>query len=67
MNFLPVKIISKPRSDKVILEMDADRFERFAAAFRFVSKEAMESIERAERDVRAGRVREIKSFKDLRV
>jgi len=46
--------------------MDADRFEKLAADFGFFSKDFLRSLEQAEKDVKAGRVRKIQSLKDLR-
>ena len=37
---------------------DQASFERIAALFGYVSDECVESIERAERDIRAGRIRQ---------
>jgi hypothetical protein len=46
--------------------MDAARFEKLAADFGFFSKDFLRSLERAEKDVKAGRVRRIKSLRELR-
>lgn len=62
----PLSIKTERRGKTITIRMDAKRFERLAATFNFFSKEFLDSIERAERDVRAGRVRRIKSLKDLR-
>lgn len=66
MASMPVKITMKPKTDTVVFEMDAERFERMAATFGFFSKEVTESLDQAERDVKAGRVRTVKSLADLR-
>ena len=50
----------------MLIEMDADRFEKLAADFGFFSKDFLQSLEQAEKDVKAGRVRKIQSLKDLR-
>jgi hypothetical protein len=56
----------KKRNNRVLVEMNADRFERLAAEFGFFGKEFLKSLERAEKDVKAGRIRKIQSLKQLR-
>ena len=53
-------------SQKMIIELDAARFEKLAADFGFFNPEFIKSLERAEADERAGRVRTITSLKQLR-
>lgn len=48
------------------VEINADRFERLAADFGLFNPDFLESVERAEADVRAGRVRAISSLRELR-
>lgn len=62
-------IIIKPQTNhgqKFLVEMDADRFERLAANLGFFSPEFLASLSRAEKDLKAGRIRKIKSLKELR-
>ena len=54
------------RKNRVLVEMDAARFEKLAADFGFFSKDFLRSLVRAEKDVKAGRVRRIKSLRELR-
>lgn len=59
----------KPRQKgprKILVEMDVDRFEKLAASLGLFSDGFLNSLERAEKDHRAGRLRKIKSLKDLR-
>ena len=51
---------------KVLIEMDADRFEKLAADFGFFNPDFLKSLDRAEKDVRAGRIYKLKSLKELR-
>jgi len=51
---------------KVLVEMDAEKLERFAADFGFFSQEFLKSLERAEKDYKKGRVQKIKNLKQLR-
>lgn len=61
---LQKKRVGRKRS--VTLTFDANRFERLAEVFGLYNPEFLESLDRAEVDSRAGRLRKIKSFKDLR-
>jgi len=48
-----------PRGAKdITVTFDQTSFERVAALFGYVSDECIESLERAERDIRGGRIRE---------
>jgi len=46
--------------------MDVEKFERLAADLGFFSPEFLKSLDRAEKDYRAGRFKKIKSLKELR-
>ena len=46
-------------------EFDMDRFERIAAALGMFSDEFLASMDRAEKDIKAGRVHKLKSLADL--
>ena len=64
---LDIKIRSRiPHSQKMLIELDAEKFERLVANFGFFSPEFLKSLKRAEKDFRAGRVSKLKSLKDLR-
>ena len=61
-----LELTIKKRNNRVLVEMNADRFERLAAEFGFFGKEFLKSPERAEKDVKAGRIRKVQSLKQLR-
>ncbi len=61
-----LELTIKKRNNRVLVEMNADRFERLAAEFGFFGKEFLNSLERAEKDVKAGRIRKVQSLKQLR-
>ena len=61
-----LELTIKKRNNQVLVEMNADRFERLAAEFGFFGKEFLKSLERAEKDVKAGRIRKVQSLKQLR-
>ena len=54
------------RKNHVVVEMDAERFERLAADFGLFSRDFLASLARAERDIKADRLTKIKSLKDVR-
>lgn len=56
----------KKKNNRVVVEMDAERFEKLAADFGLFSAEFLSSLGRAERDLKAGRLRKIESLKELR-
>lgn len=53
-------------SRKVRVEIDADQFERLSATLGLFNPEFLGSLDRAEKDYRAGRYRKVKSLKELR-
>jgi len=57
---------SRSEPKKFTVSFDADRFERVAAGFGMFGEEFLESLDRAEKDVKAGRVKKIKSLVSLR-
>lgn len=60
---LPITVTKKEKTFTV--EFGQEYWERFAAAMGLFSDEFLESLERAEEDLAAGRVYEITSFTDL--
>lgn len=64
MNTIAIKTSSVGK--KVIVELDANRLERLASNLGFFSTDFLKSVDRAERDYRAGRVREVGSLSELR-
>lgn len=63
---MSITIEVKKEMQKISVRMDKERFERLAASFGFFSLDFEKSIERAEQDIQAGRVRKVRSLKDLR-
>ena len=51
---------------RVIVELDANKLERLASNLGFYGLDFLKSVDRAERDYRAGRVREVASLSELR-
>jgi len=54
------------RSQKIAVEMNTFQFEKLAANFGFFSDDFLNSLKKAETDIKKGRVTKIKSLKDLR-
>ncbi len=62
-------ITIKPQANhpkKILVEMDAEKFERLAANLGLFSPEFLKSLDRAEKDYKASRFKKIKSLKELR-
>lgn len=62
-------ITIKPQTNnqkKFLIEMDINKFERLVANLGFFSPEFLESLDRAEKNIKNGRVKKIKSLKELR-
>lgn len=59
------KITSRGGQKKFVVEMDADKLERMAAAFGMFNPDFLGSIERAETDYRASRARKMRSLRTL--
>lgn len=57
--------LSPQKKQEYVITMDAVRFERLAATFGFFSTEFLKSLDRAERNIKLGRVREISSLREL--
>jgi len=51
---------------KILVEMDIERLEKLIATLGLFNPEFLESLERAEKDYKAGRIKKIKSLKELR-
>jgi len=54
------------QKQRILVEIDAGQFERLAAQFGFFGDDFLRSIDQAEKDIRAGRIRKVKSLRELR-
>lgn len=61
-------IITSPsrRQKKIRIEIDAAQFERLVASLGLFNNEFLQSLNRAEREVAHGRIKKLRSLKDLR-
>jgi hypothetical protein len=64
MASLAIAVKTKNKERKIVVEIDADKFEKIAASFGFFNPDFVTSLERAEADFQAGRVTTITSLKD---
>jgi hypothetical protein len=66
-NSTVITIKPSPRqANRVLVELDVEKFERLAANLGLFRREFLESVERAEKDVAKGKVRRLRSLRDLR-
>ncbi|OHB18147.1 MAG: hypothetical protein A2749_02800 [Parcubacteria group bacterium RIFCSPHIGHO2_01_FULL_45_26] len=66
MSTLDFTIKPSVNPHKFTVEIDATRLERLAANFGMFNPDFIRSLDRSEQDVRAGRVKKLRSLKDLR-
>jgi len=68
MSTLTVQIRSRAtsKSRKFQIELDVDKFERLAASFGLFNPDFLSSLDQADKDYKRGRVKKIKSLKQLR-
>lgn len=63
MNQLAITLSPHPKTRKVTVELDMNQFERLASNLGFFSPAFLTSLDRAEQDLKMGRVHEPKSLK----
>lgn len=66
MNSTAITIKKSKNPKKYLVEIDADKLEKLAISLGWFSEDFLKSLDRAEADYKAGRIRKIKSLKDLR-
>ncbi len=54
------------KSKEITVSFNAKKFERIAADFGFFREEFLESLEKAEKDIGAGRTKKIRSLSSIR-
>ena len=64
MNIQIKNNFSKPQ--KMVIEMDANKFEKLAASFGFFSDDFSKSITKSEKEYKSGKFRKIKSLSSLK-
>jgi len=61
-----ITVEKKPRSRRIIVEIDADKLERLAASLGLLSPDFLDSISRSEEEIAAGKVKPLRSLHELR-
>lgn len=61
-----ITIEVKKETQKISVQMDREKFERLAASFGLFNPEFEKSVKRAEKDIRTGKTRKIRSLEELR-
>jgi len=58
-------LLIRKTKNRISIEMSRHKFERLADSLGLFRPEFLKSLDRAEKDVRAGRIKKLGSFKDL--
>jgi hypothetical protein len=66
MSKTTITIRPSSKGRKLLVELDADKLERLASNLGFYNPDFLRSLERAERDYRAGRMHKVASLHELR-
>ncbi|KKQ20780.1 MAG: hypothetical protein A3G45_00130 [Candidatus Staskawiczbacteria bacterium RIFCSPLOWO2_12_FULL_37_15] len=62
---LNITIKQDKKSQKKMVEFDIGQFERLATALGMFNPDFIKRLNKAEKDIKAGRIRKIKSLRDL--
>ncbi len=61
-----ITLATKPKSKRVIVEIDADGLERLAASLGLLSQSFLDSISRAEEEIARRKTKRLRSLRGLR-
>ena len=61
-----ITLATKPKSKRIIVEIDADRLERLAASLGLLSRSFLDSISRSEEEIALGKTKRLRSLRELR-
>lgn len=62
MSLTTIAVKPKVNGKKILVEIDANRFERLASSLGFFNPDFLKSLDRAEKDFKAGRIRRISTL-----
>lgn len=62
---LNIKVDNNKKERRFLVDLDAEKFERLAASFGFFNARFLKSLDKAEKDIKKGKTKKIKSLKDL--
>lgn len=65
MNSTTITIKKSKNPKKYLVEIDADKLEKLAINLGWFNEDFLKSLDQAEKDIKAGRTKKIKSLKDL--
>lgn len=66
MKSLTINIKPNIKNKKIVIEIDADKFEKLAGDFGFFNPDFLKSLNRAEKDYKTGHIKKVSSLRDLR-
>jgi hypothetical protein len=61
-----ITVERKPKSKRIIVEIDADKLERLAASLGLLSSSFLDSISRSEKEIALGKTKRLCSLRELR-
>lgn len=61
-----ITLATKPKSKRIIVEIDADGLERLAASLGLLSRSFLDSISRSEEEIALGKTKRLRSLRELR-
>ena len=61
-----ITVERKPKSKRIIVEIDADKLERLAASLGLFSSSFLDSISRSEKEIALGKTKRLRNLRELR-
>ncbi|MGO8732825.1 MAG: hypothetical protein ACLQVM_08520 [Terriglobia bacterium] len=61
-----ITVERKPKSKRIIVEIDADKLERLAASLGLFSSSLLDSISRSEKEIALGKTKRLRNLRELR-
>jgi len=61
-----ITVMRKPKSKRIIVEIDADKLERLAASLGLFSSSFLDSISRSEKEIALGKTKRLRDLRELR-
>ena len=61
-----ITVERKPKSKRIIVEIDADKLERLAASLGLFSSSFLDSMSRSEKEIGLGKTKRLRNLRELR-
>jgi len=61
-----ITVERKPKSKRIIVEIDVDKLERLAASLGLFSSSFLDSISRSEKEIALGKTKRLRDLRELR-